>query len=146
MLQWNTPLEQCPPLIQCIYDMSRIYWRKEEAGCDLNPEERQFQDMHFVNKILGLGYMLSRFRTDTRQQMVMVTDYSVAEEGKSSGRNGKSMFTFLLDLVRRNMYVSGKDYRKNPGDMAKNFCDFQLTVQSAVTSCKSTLTQSGSAS
>ena len=132
VLQWNTPLEQCPPLIQCIYDMSRIYWRKEEAGCDLNPEERQFQDMHFVNKILGLGYMLSRFRTDTRQQMVMVTDYSVAEEGKSSGRNGKSMFTFLLDLVRRNMYVSGKDYRKNPGDMAKNFCDFQLTVQSAV--------------
>ena len=76
--------------------------------------------------------MLSRFRTDTRQHMVMVTDYSVAEEGKSSGRNGKSMFTFLLDLVRRNMYVSGKDYRKNPGDMAKNFCDFQLTVQSAV--------------
>lgn len=132
ILQWNTPLEKCPPLIQCIYDMSRIYWRKEEMGCELNPEERQFQDMHFVNKILGLGYMLSRYRTDTRQQMVMVTDYSVAQEGKASGRNGKSMFTFLLDLVRRNMYVSGKDYRKNPGDMAKNFCDFQLTVQSAV--------------
>lgn len=130
---WHTPIEQCPPLLQAIYDMSRIFWRKEEAGVVITPVERQMQDAHFINKILALGYMLSRFRTDTRQQMVMVTDYSVSEEGRPSGRNGKTMFAMLLDLVRHNLDpIPGKDFRKDQGAMSQNFQNFQLTVHSSV--------------
>lgn len=132
-VEWHTPIEECPPLLQTIYDMSRIYWRKEEAGFVLTPRERQMQDAHFINKILGLGYMLSRFRTDTRQHMVMVTDYSVAQEGSPSGRNGKTMFAMLLDLVRCNLEaIPGKDFRSDQGGMAQNFQNFQQTVHSSI--------------
>lgn len=129
---WKKAIDECPPLLQAIYDMSRMYWRKEEACIPLLPNEQQLQDAHFINKILGLGYMLSRFRTDTRQQMVMITDYSVAKEGSPSGRTGKTMFIHLLHLVRKCMEISGKDYRKDPGAMAQNFSDFQQTVHSCV--------------
>lgn len=131
-VEWNTPIEECPPLLQAIYDMSRMYWQKEEAGFLLTDAEQQLQDAHFINKILGLGYMLSRFRTDTRQQMVMITDYSVAKEGSPSGRTGKTMFAKLLHLVRKCLQIGGKDFRKDPGAMAQNFSNFQLTVHSCV--------------
>ncbi|MGN0089938.1 MAG: hypothetical protein ACI36Z_03150 [Alloprevotella sp.] len=132
LLVRNKPIEEWPPLLQTIYNMSRTWWKKEDAGYPLSAKETQFQDAHFINKILGLGYMLSRYRTDTRQQMVMVTDYSVAEEGKASGRNGKTLFAGLLNLVRINKTIPGKDYRKDPGSMAKNFSNFKLTVHSAI--------------
>ncbi|MGN0311028.1 MAG: hypothetical protein ACI4C3_10675 [Bacteroides sp.] len=132
LLVRNKPISEWPPLLHTIYNMSRTFWKKEEAGYPLTEQEVQFQDAHFINKVLGLGYMLSRYRSDTRQQMVMVTDYSVAEEGKASGRNGKTLFAGLLNLVRINKTIPGKDYRKDPGSMAKNFSNFKLTVHSAI--------------
>lgn len=135
-LIWHTPLEECPPLIQFIYDLGRMFWREEEEGKLLTDEKRQFQDMHFINKIVGMGYILSRFRTPTRQQMVMITDYSIqqgAKKGKPSGRNGKTTFMKLLGLVRKGLEdVPGRTFQKDPVNFAKNFAGFRQTVHSYV--------------
>lgn len=131
-LKLHKPMEEMPPVIQYIYDMGRIFWRDEEAGLALTPEKKQFHDMHFINKIVGLGYMLSRYRTDTRQQMVALTDYR--QNGtKASGGTGKTMFTSLLPLVRKGLdEIPGKQFRKDPDKFALNFSDFTLTVHSYV--------------
>lgn len=126
-------MEQLPPLVQFIYDLGRIYWREEEAGMELPLSKKQFQDMHFINKFIGLGYILSRFRTDRRQQMVVLTDYSQAQGGKAYGRNGKSTFIKLLKLVRKGLDdVPGKQFLTDAANFAKNFTGFQQTVHAYV--------------
>lgn len=134
-LVWHTPIEQCPPVIQFVYDLGRMFWREEEEGKLIDDEKRQFQDMHFINKIVGVGYVLSRFRTPTRQQMVMITDYSMQnrEKGKASGRNGKTTFMKLLGLVRKGLEdVPGRTFQKDPRNFAQNFAGFRQTVHSYV--------------
>lgn len=125
-------MDEMPPVFQFIYDLSRILWRKEEDGYELSPEERQFQDMHFINKAGALGYALSRFRTSTRQQMVTITDYSVMNEGKSYGRNGKSLLLSLVGCVRRGIEVQGQTMKTSPDTMGRNFTEFVQTVHSHV--------------
>ena len=132
-LSLKKPMEEMPPLVQFIYDMGRMFWRDEEQTGDLPVEKRQFQDAHFINKIVGLGYMLSRFRTPTRQQMVTITDYTRANGGKASGRNGKTTFAGLLRLVRKGLdEIPGKQFQIDTANFAKNFSDFTQTVHSYV--------------
>ena len=135
-LVWHTPVKECPPLIQFIYDLGRMFWREEEETGTLSQEQQQFQDMHFINKIVGMGYILSRFRTPIRQQMVMITDYSIQQgvKGqKASGRNGKTTFMKLLGLVRKGLEeVPGATFQKDSVNFAKNFSNYRQTVDSFV--------------
>lgn len=128
-LRFPKDLKDMPPCIQYLYDISRIHWRKEQVGMALTEEERQRQDMHFVNKAAALGYVLSRYRTGTMQQLAAFTDYSVVDEGKSSGGTGKSLLRDFLELVRKVRYISGKGFKKKE-NMAKNFQEFHDTVDS----------------
>ena len=133
MVDWKKPMDKQPAIIQYIYDMGRVWWRDEESGKPLTQEKQQFHDMHFINKIVGLGYMLSRYRTDRRQQMVTLTDYSQNADGKASGRSGKSIFMRLLGLVRKGLDdVPGKQFQKDAADFGKNFSGFTHTVHSYV--------------
>lgn len=135
-LVWHTPIEQCPPIIQFIYDLGRMFWRKEEEEGFLTEEEQQFQDMHFINKITGLGYILSRFRTPMRQHMVMITDYKIDRgefKNKASGRNGKTTFMKLLGLVRKGLEgVPGTNFHTTPDKFATNFSHFRQTADAFV--------------
>lgn len=120
------PMKEMPSVIQFVYDLGRVWWKDEEAGLTLTPEKRQFQDMHFINKIVGLGYMLSRYRTDLRQQMVVLTDYHQTKEGK--GRTGKTTFMRLLGLVRKGLdKLPGKQFMTATDKFAQNFSEFTQT-------------------
>lgn len=135
-LVWNTPIEKCPPIIQFVYDLSRMFWKREAENGVLTEEERQFQDMHFINKVVGMGYILSRFRTPMRQHMVMITDYNIKRgefKNKASGRNGKTTLMRLLGLVRKGLEgVPGANFHTNPDKFATNFSKFQRTKDSFV--------------
>lgn len=129
IVDWKKPIDEQPTLIQFIYDTGRVFWRDEESGKGLTEEKKQFHDMHFVNKIVGLGYMLSRYRTGTRQQMVVITDYHQNAEGKAEGRNGKSTIMRQLSLVRKAPEpIQGKNFKTKEGDMGRNFTTFIHTV------------------
>lgn len=122
-------IDEMPVGLQYLYDTSRIHWRKQSVGLPLTAEEKQRQDMHFVSKVATLGFVLSRYRSGTKNQMAIVTDYSVMDEGKNCGGTGKSIMRDFLELVRKVRYIPGKSFRKKE-NMATNFQEFQDTVDS----------------
>ena len=129
LLKMPKDIDQMPVCVQWLYDTSRIHWRKEAEGYPLTELEKQRQDMHFICKVALMGYMLSRYRTGTMQKMGVVTEYTVADEGKNSGGTGKSFFRSFFELVRKVCYIPGQTLKKKE-NMAKNFDKFHYTVDS----------------
>lgn len=128
-LKFPKEIDKMPIGVQYLYDTSRIHWRKESIGLPLTVAEQQRQGMHFISKVATLGFVLSRYRSGTKNQMAIVTDYSVVDEGKNSGGTGKSILRDFLELVRKVRYIPGKSFRKKE-NMATNFQEFQDTVDS----------------
>ena len=108
----DKPFEEMPMHFQFAYNTGRIFWEKESFGEKLTATERQMQDMHFINKAHAIGYCITRYRSLARQLTVHMTDYSVTDENKASGRNGKSTFIDLMALVRPSgANVAGKSMK-----------------------------------
>lgn len=131
-LSLSKSISELPAPMQFVYDTGRIYWKKEESGLELSIEEKQRQDMQFINKAAGIGYGLSRYRTNSRQLMTCFVDYKVMDERKSCGGTGKSIYKELLMMVRSLNFIPGGDFRTKPGEMSLNFCRFQDTIDSNV--------------
>lgn len=131
-LSFPKDIGEMPVPLQFVYDTGRIYWKKEEDGLPLSVEERQRQDMQFINKAGGIGYGLSRYRTNSRQLMTCFTDFKVIDERKSSGGTGKSMYQLMLETVRSINYKPGNEFRTKPGEMSLNFTRFRDTIDSNV--------------
>lgn len=120
-------IKNAPHCVQAIYDMSNMYWREEESG-KITPAQQQHTIAHFVNKAGALGYMLSQNRDRHHSQVVLITEYSVADEKGDHGRNGKSMLSEMLSVVRKTPEpVDGKNLIIND-NIGKAFCAFKLTV------------------
>lgn len=110
----DKPLDEMPMHFRFLYNLGRIFWEKESFGEKLTDVERQMQDMHFINKVHAIGYAITRYRSRARQQIVHFTDYSVSDEQKASGRNGKSAVIDMLASVRpSSANVAGKSINGN---------------------------------
>ena len=108
-LVMDRSFREMPLHFRFLYNLGRIFWEKESFDETLTPTERQMQDMHFVNKVHAIGYAITRHRSRARQQIVHMTDYSVTDERKASGRNGKSAVIDMLAAVRpSSANVAGK--------------------------------------
>jgi len=108
----DKPFDEMPMHFQFVYNTCRIFWEKESFGETLTAVERQMQDMHFINKAHAVGYAITRHRSLASQQTVHMTDYSVTDENKASGRNGKTAFIDLMALVRpSSANVAGKSMK-----------------------------------
>jgi hypothetical protein len=115
-----------------LINASRIYWRKElETGVDnmtedkareyvlknkfaidgplLSPDEIEEQKQHLINKIFALGYMLHRYKTQSRAWAVFAMDNIVGEEGESNGRSGKSFAYKALRPLMKSVTLSGRN-------------------------------------
>lgn len=111
-LVMDKPFEEMPMHFQFAYNTCRIFWEKESFGETLTATERQMQDMHFVNKAHAIGYCITRFRSLARQLTVHMTDYSVTDENKASGRNGKSTYIDMMATVRpSSANIAGKSMK-----------------------------------
>lgn len=102
------PLEQMPLHFRFLYNASRIYWEKEQAGTTLTSNERQVQDMYFITMVHALGSALVRKRTANRQQFLHITDNGTRREDLASGGTGKTVILELLSLMRRVLRIDGK--------------------------------------
>ena len=108
----DRPLEQMPMHFRFLYNLGRIFWEKESFGEELTAVEKQMQDMHFINKAHAIGYAITRHRSRAQQQTVHITDYSVTDENRASGRNGKSAVIDMLATVRpSSANVAGKSMK-----------------------------------
>ena len=131
-LEFAKPINEMPAPLQFVWDTCRIHWEKEEMGFVLTEEEDQRQKMHFVNKVASIGYLLSRYRTDSMQQMTTFTDYKVKDESKSSGGTGKTTFRRFIESVRKVRFISGDGFCTAPDKMPINFQEFEDTVDQVV--------------
>lgn len=131
-LRFSKPIDKMPAPVQFVWDTCRIHWEKEAMGYELNAEEKQRQCMQFVNKAGSIGYVLSRYRTPSMQQMTTFTDYKVLDERKSFGGTGKTTFRDFLDMVRKVLFISGNEFDTSPGKMQLNFSEFVDTVHQLV--------------
>lgn len=104
----DRPIEQMPVHFRFLYNASRIFWEKEEAGAELSKAERQVQDMYMIAMLHAIGSALVRHRSANRQQFVHITDNGTRREDLASGGTGKTAILELLGLMRRVLKVDGK--------------------------------------
>ncbi len=115
-----------------LINASRIHWRKEletelddlpekeaEAYCrqnkfvidgeKLTDEEILEQKLHLVNKIFSIGYLLHRYKTQSRAWAVFAMDNILGEEGESNGRSGKSFGYKALKHFMKSVTLPGRN-------------------------------------
>lgn len=131
-LKWITPVNECPPFVQYLWNCSRFFWEQEEKGVEMTPYQKQFCEIHFINKIGCIGYLLSRFRTSRRQYIVELTDY-ISSENSRDGRNGKSTIGhLLLPMVRKVCNISGNEFKSRRDQIGLNFRSYKQTIDQMV--------------
>lgn len=101
-----------------LINASRIYWKEEfehrlsnvveeneqyrkdfqfaTDGPRLKQEEITEQTRHILNKIYAIGYMLHRYKFDSKSLAVWVMENKLTDEDESSGGSGKSFFLKAL--------------------------------------------------
>lgn len=95
----------------------RMYWRVKEKGVmEKDPdsgreylrteytEQEQFEmEHHLVNRIFTLGYMLHRFKDESKSLMPWALENKITEADESKGGSGKSIFMnvpkFFMEMV-----------------------------------------------
>ena len=115
-----------------LVNASRMHWRKElevaledlpedEAekyikdhrfcidGEKLTDEEIFEQKQHLINKIFSIGYLLHRYKSQSRAWAVFAMDNVLGEEGESNGRSGKSFGYKALRYFMKSVTLSGRN-------------------------------------
>ncbi|MGV0925486.1 hypothetical protein [Empedobacter tilapiae] len=105
-------LENNCEFLNYLINTSRVYWEDEFVGLNdrehqeyfvanqfnisgkrLDPEQQSEQQLHLVNKLFSFGYLLHRFKLESRPWVVVMMDNEVALDDSSNGGTGKSIFT-----------------------------------------------------
>ncbi len=115
-----------------LINSSRIYWRKELeeqvnamspeegaaylaahkfdiAGPALTAAEIQEQKQCLINKIFTIGFMMHRYKSESRAWAPFVMDNVVGENGQCNGRSGKSFMFRALSNFTRWLKLSGRN-------------------------------------
>lgn len=95
-------------------DKQNEYRRKNQFSIDgemLTKEEIQEQKHHLINKIFSIGYLLHRYKTQSKAWAVFAMDNIVGEEGESNGRSGKSFAYKTLRYFMKSVTLSGRNPR-----------------------------------
>jgi len=100
-------------VIRYIYNTGRVNWKKEEAGIPLTEEERAEHDLHFINKVMAIGYLMFRHKDKSRAYMVYAMETELSDVGKHKGGTGKSMFFLLLEFLRTMLTIDGQLMKKD---------------------------------
>lgn len=107
-----------------LINTSRLHWRKEMelpysddeqrlaykelhpfdiAGEHLSREEIEEQKRCLINKIFTIGYLMHSFKSRSRAWAPYAMDNRIAEDSKSNGRSGKSVFFNIFDHAGKNI-------------------------------------------
>jgi hypothetical protein len=107
----------------------RIYWHEEierltPDNGSYNPKDHQFdiaspmlvpdeveeQKMHLINKIFVLGYLLHRYKDQSRAWCVFAMDWKMSDSNdESNGRSGKSFCFKALRNMMSTVTLSGRN-------------------------------------
>lgn len=129
-----------------LINSSRIFWRKELeqslegwpqeeadayrtahkfdiAGPNLTPGEIQEQKQCLINKIFTIGFMLHRYKSESRAWAPFLMDNVIGENDQCNGRSGKSFMLRALSHFTNWLKISGR----NPKILENQFCFEQIS-------------------
>lgn len=125
-------LENTSNYFRYLINSSRLYWRKELeegtanmtaeeadnyqkehrfdiAGPILSPEEIQEQKQCLINKIFTIGFMMHRYKSESRAWAPFVMDNVIGENDQCNGRSGKSFMFRALSHFTKWLKLSGRN-------------------------------------
>lgn len=116
------PKEQRSLLFQYIHNTCRMHWKIEEIGQEeksadgdvvirriLTAEEKKEEEMHLINRLYTLGYMMHRYKDASRPWAVWSLENKLTEEEESKGGSGKSIFIKIPTYFVKSVSIPGRD-------------------------------------
>lgn len=128
------------PFLNYLINTSRVHWRKELeeefegrpekdaeeyfiankfniAGENLSGDEKHEQKLHLINKIYSIGYLLHKYKDESKAWCVFAMDNKISESGESHGGSGKSLcYGYLNNVLKRRFYLKGRDEKLTQND------------------------------
>ncbi len=128
------------PFLNYLINTSRVHWRKELeesfegktekdredyfianqfniAGENLTEDEIHEQKQHLINKIYSIGYLLHKYKDESKAWCVFAMDNKISENGESHGGSGKSLcYGSLMHILKRRFYLKGRDEKLTQND------------------------------
>lgn len=109
-VHWRKELEEnlatMPPEDQDAYRKSNLF---NIAGPNLQPAEQHEQKMHLINKMFAVGYLLHRYKDDSKPWAVFAMDNKNNEDGLSHGGTGKSLVGKAVAYLKNTVNFDGKN-------------------------------------
>lgn len=102
--------------LEYIWNTGRTYWRKEELGIPLSSDEQSEHDMHFINKVMALGYLLAKYKAAGQPYAVFCMEMEQSDEGTHLGGTGKSLFASSLEFLRKQLFIDGQNLDTRKGE------------------------------
>lgn len=96
-----------------IFNTGRLYWRKEELGLPLSEDEKKEVNLHFINKVVALGYMLYKYKDPGQAYGIYAMEIEQSEEGTHLGGTGKSLYMSSIEQLRNQLFINGQDLRQD---------------------------------
>jgi len=93
--------------IKFIYNTGKIHWEEEESGNILTPLQIREHEAYFVSKIAAIGYLLYRYKEDSKAWFVYCMETKQSELGFNKGGTGKTCFLKSLTKVRKHVSLPG---------------------------------------
>lgn len=128
------------PFLNYLINTSRVHWRKELeehyegkaekeadeyfkanqfniAGDNLSEDEKHEQKLHLINKMYSIGYLLHKYKDESKAWCVFAMDNKISESGESHGGSGKSLcYGYLNNVLKRRFYLKGRDEKLTQND------------------------------
>lgn len=107
-----------------LINTTRIHWKVEEYGAQakdddgkptlryhLTDEEKREQNLHLINRLYVIGYLLHRYKDASRAWAVWAMENKITEESTSDGGSGKSIFMKFVRYFMKSESIPGRDPR-----------------------------------
>lgn len=110
-VHWRVELEErCEETYPLLADQKKYREANKFniAGPLLTDEEKAEQKKHLINKIFVLGFMLCRYKEESRAWAPFLMDHKLSNEGESNGGSGKSIFGGSVEHFKSFLLLDGK--------------------------------------
>ena len=102
--------------MQFVYNTGRNYWRRDELGDPLSPEQQAETDLHFISKVMALGYIMSKHKVAGQPYAIYAMETEQSEEGTHLGGTGKSLFMTSTEKLRKQLFINGQELNPSKAD------------------------------
>lgn len=106
-------INQESEFFQYVINTSRMHWQKEKTPEGLSHLEKKEHELHIINKMYCIGYLLHQYKDTSKPWAVFAMDNKISQDGDSNGGSGKSiLFNVAIRKMLRGFPLNGKDRKK----------------------------------